>query len=50
MQKSDEKGRKSGRTGWQNLDQVFNAGQGFSIWWFFPTDVPKTLVVEKEFE
>ena len=42
--------RKSKKTSWQRIDEVFNGGKGFSVWWFFPTDVPKMLTIESEFE
>ena len=45
----DEKGQKAAsRTGWQNLEEVF--GGPFSIYWFYPTNVDKDLVVEREFD
>ena len=50
LQKDSKEERLNKRTGWQNLDDVFNGGKGFSIWWFIPTDVPKTVIVEKEFD
>jgi hypothetical protein len=36
------------RTSWQNIKEVF--GSDFSLMWFLPTDVPKVLVVEREFD
>ena len=45
----DEKGQKAAsRTGWQNLEEVF--GGPFSIYWLYPTNVVKYLVVEREFD
>ncbi len=45
LQKSSED-RRSYKTSWQRLDEVFNGGKGFSIFYFWPTDVPKLLTVE----
>ena len=36
------------RTKWQNLKEVF--GSDFDFWWLIPTDVPKFLVVEREYD
>jgi hypothetical protein len=36
------------RTAWQNVKEVF--GSDPNIWWLFPTDVPKVLCVEREFD
>jgi hypothetical protein len=36
------------RTKWQNLKEVF--GSDFNFWWLIPTDVPKFLVVEREYD
>lgn len=41
-----EKGAK--RTAWQNVKEVF--GSNLNIMWFFPTDVPKILCFEREFD
>jgi hypothetical protein len=53
LQKSSDGGpesRRKQKTTWQRLDEVFNGGKGFSIHYFLPTDVPKALTVESEFE
>jgi hypothetical protein len=50
LQKIGEKERKSKKTAWQNIDEVFSGGKGFSIWWLLPVDVPKTLIIEREFQ
>jgi len=43
------KGEKlQARTKWQNLKEVF--GSNLNIWWLFPTEVPKFLVVEREYD
>ena len=43
------KGEKAGkRTAWQNVKEVF--GGEFNIYWLYPTDVPKVLCVEREFD
>jgi len=43
------KGEQGGkRTSWQNLKEVF--GGDFNIYWFYPTDVPKVLCFEREFD
>ena len=45
----DEKGKKAAsRTGWQNLEEVF--GSSFNLNWFFPTEVTKDLIMEREFD
>ena len=45
----EEKGQKAAsRTGWQNLEEVF--GGPLSVQWFWPTDVNKVLVLEREFD
>ena len=45
----EEKGQKAtSRTGWQNLEEVF--GSSFNIYWLFPTEVVKDLIVEREFD
>jgi hypothetical protein len=53
LQKSSdgkEDNRRTKKTTWQRLDEVFNGGKGFSVHYFLPTDVPKALSVESEFE
>jgi len=43
------KGEKlQARTKWQNLKEVF--GGELDLWWLIPTDVPKFLVVEREYD
>jgi len=37
------------KTAWQNIDDVFSGGAGFDLWWFVPTEVPKAVIMEKEF-
>ena len=49
LQKTKED-RQSKKSKWQRIDEVFNGGRGFSVWYFIPTDVPKQLSVESEFE
>jgi hypothetical protein len=46
----DSENRRTKKTTWQRLDEVFNGGRGFSIHYFLPTDLPKRLTVENEFE
>ena len=36
------------RTKWENLKEVF--GSDFNIWWLYPTDIPRQIVVEREFD
>lgn len=45
----DLKGEKAkGRTWWQNIKEVF--GSDVDIYWMLPTDVPRPLVVEREYD
>jgi len=37
------------RTGWENVKEVFGC-DSFNISWFWPTDIPRELVVEREFD
>lgn len=46
---SDLKGDKAkGRTWWQNIKEVF--GSDVDIYWMLPTDVPRPLIVEREYD
>lgn len=36
------------RTWWQNIKEVF--GEDFGIGWIYPLDLPKELIVEREFD
>ena len=39
------------RTACQNLKEVFgNADDNLDIWWLFPTELKKTLIMEREFD
>lgn len=45
----DERSEKSQkRTWWQNIEEVF--GSKLNIWWLFPTDVPRKLIFEREYD
>lgn len=43
------KGEKAkARTSWENIKEVF--GSDFDLYWFLPTDPPKLLIVEREYD
>jgi hypothetical protein len=45
----DERSKQSqNRTAWQNIEEVF--GSKLDIWWLYPTDIPRKLVFEREYD
>jgi hypothetical protein len=45
----DERSQQSySRTGWQNIKEVF--GTSPNIWWLWPTDIPRELIFEREYD
>lgn len=39
------------RTGWENIKEIFgDYNKPVNIWWLYPTDVDKKLIIEREFD